>query len=590
MSRELFERFQPALSEEALLQNNFFELYPHDGGGSFVHRELLGSVDDLQMADFILQGGALEQFGKLPKLDYHKFARWLHIEKSCWLTRMYFIVPLAKKYRLEGNEEIAILLKELLLDFYASMPAPQGVQANVDYWREIHRRRDEDYNMRSFEEYSRDEREIDYSWYDFQPASRLIHSLHALYLLRNSPSINEEEWRQLADFCRLHGETLYIQEKHCNELKRGNHQALRATALLYAAVFSQNQDWARLGLEISRWHLKNDYFDDGSLREISPSYHCFETWICRDAAILAERLGGPFEEAELEALMKALQACRILETPNGYTVVLNDGYPVNNTAFIDSFAGLFEQLPAAESGTQLLADAQLAVWRQGDSYLLLDASPFVGRFSHYHAGKNALTLWVKGEPFLVDSACCNYDDPKFAQWYKLTEAHSSLLLNGQRDAELAGTYDWQQTPEPKLGGWENNGELGRQQISAELRSPCWPGACWQRTLQVPASQDELEINLIDRVSCGDCEAELVFVLHPQVQTQMLDEGIILSSGKVKLMMHWLCLELDCPAKPQPSLVEGMVYEDFEHRQSKRLILKFNTGGRHSIRTNFKLIE
>ncbi len=57
------DSFRPALAEKSLLENNFFELYPFDGGGSFIHRGILGSVDDTAITRAVVDENALSEFG-----------------------------------------------------------------------------------------------------------------------------------------------------------------------------------------------------------------------------------------------------------------------------------------------------------------------------------------------------------------------------------------------------------------------------------------------------------------------------------------------------------------------------------------------
>ena len=47
MSR-LIDKFTPSLSIELFDKYSFFELYPFDGGGSFINREIIGTVDDAE--------------------------------------------------------------------------------------------------------------------------------------------------------------------------------------------------------------------------------------------------------------------------------------------------------------------------------------------------------------------------------------------------------------------------------------------------------------------------------------------------------------------------------------------------------------
>lgn len=592
MPESPFASFRPPLPEELLLTSNFFELYPHDGGGSFVHRETLGSVDDLEMAHFILQGGTLQDFGQLPQLDFLKFARWQHIEKCCWLSRMYFIVPLAKKYRLHGDENLARLVRDILLHFDRTVPAPDGLQAQIEYWREIHRRRDEEYNTKTFAEYSQNPHVIDYNWYDFQPASRLLHALHALFLIRHSPSVSTADWQQFMAFFHRHGETIFLQETHCSQPRVGNHQALRAMALLYADAACPNPKWRQLGRDLALWHLQNDYLDDGTLREISPSYHLFETWICRDAAILAKRAGNPFDANSLARLNRAVMAADTLRQPDGHSVVINDGYPVNLKPFLQTFLTLNQPPATGDNAPRALQDAGIASWNRQNSFFLIDASPFPGRFSHYHAGKNAVTLWIQGKPFLVDSACCNYDCPQFATWYKLPEAHSTLIVNQQGDAELRGTYEWQQTPTLSLDNWQTATDGRQATIRAQAQSPRWPGLHWTRTAHLPLTDDKpLQITLEDDVRSkgNDYTLQFVFVLHPDVRAAPDDNDCTLENNGVRISLRWLAQDANGKRHLQPELADGEVYQNFTRTPARRLLVNLAAQDHATLRTTFTLL-
>ena len=74
------EQFRPSVAAELLENNNFFELYPFDGGGSFIQQEIVGSVDDRRIAKAVSEDGALNDFGPLEKIGFLKFERWSTIE------------------------------------------------------------------------------------------------------------------------------------------------------------------------------------------------------------------------------------------------------------------------------------------------------------------------------------------------------------------------------------------------------------------------------------------------------------------------------------------------------------------------------
>ena len=44
----LVNKLRPVISQDMLYKYNFFELYPFDGGGSFIHYKFIHSIDDIK--------------------------------------------------------------------------------------------------------------------------------------------------------------------------------------------------------------------------------------------------------------------------------------------------------------------------------------------------------------------------------------------------------------------------------------------------------------------------------------------------------------------------------------------------------------
>ena len=109
--------FRPPLSDALLLESDFFDLYPLDGGGALVSPEMVSSVKDAPFAHQVLEEGALNDFGTLPKLEHKRFERWRTGQKSCWINRFYWLVPLAKHAFLQQDLEVGRLAVQCLLHF-----------------------------------------------------------------------------------------------------------------------------------------------------------------------------------------------------------------------------------------------------------------------------------------------------------------------------------------------------------------------------------------------------------------------------------------------------------------------------------------
>lgn len=528
------------VSDELLRKYNFFELYPFDGGGCFINRDILGTINDDEIFEKIINNGALKDFGTLPDLDFERFERWGNIEKSCWLNRFYFIVPLAKKYWLTKDEKIASTVKNIILHFIRTYKAPVSKEEIGAHLKRVFKNRDDNYNSKTYEEYSKDETDVEYIWFDFQPASRILHFLYAFHFLQDSKSISASEWAELEESIHIHARVIMLGEKYFSPLAKGNHQSLRGMALLLAGAFfsgtERGGEYQEEGLRICNYHIENDFLDDGVLHEVSPSYHIFETWHVRDARLTAEKYNFKLSANAEKVLRGAADFAFSLCQPDGKSTVINDGYPLALQAFLESMPFVNDN-KASNNCVSYFADAGLAFFRDEKRYMLLDSSIFTGSFSHYHGGKNAFTYWFNGKPFFIDNGCCSYDDPAFAS-FKTPEVHSSLLIDGHGDSILNGTYNWKAYAETKCSGWKQASEESYT-IESVLRSsvPTWKNASWKRGITINKG-DTIIIN--DEVS-SDCPREFCFIfnLHPDVKIREIKEDCaILANGPAAIRISF----------------------------------------------------
>lgn len=518
MKNQRILQFPFPVSDELLRNHDFFDLHPFDGGGCFINRGILGSSRDAAIAEKIL-AGALDDFGSFPELDYHRYAQWGTIERNCWLNRMYFAVPLAK----QGAGE---LVMKAIAAFQKNCPPPEDEEAVERMVRQV----TDDRNARDMGTLS-DNVPTRYQWYDFQPASRIINTLNAARFI----SASEKQWEIFDAFIADNGRVLYVAETRFFQRERGNHQMLRALALMYAGIYLGIEIWSRLGAELCSWHIEHDFLPDGMLHEISPSYHLFETWLCRDAVLLAECGGLSISRDALARFGKACTVCGYLRNPDGFSCVLNDGYPLDMDVFLETLP------PRRSEETDFLQDAGLAFIREDGIFALLDASPMPGKISHYHGGKNAVTLWFDGKPFIVDSGCCDYDNPAFREWYKKSEAHSSLLVDGFGDSRQLGSCGWEYGAETILSRSDLRTYTGK------VSSPAWSGLVWTREMEKKGHS----ICLYESVS-RKAGLEFVFVLHPDVNAEIAGKQVLLRNGDVsisvdtmpgiewKLKSGWFC--------------------------------------------------
>ena len=203
----LIDRFTPALGMELFDRYSLFELYPFDGGGSFINREIIGTVNDAGYTAAVVEKGALDEFGGYKNVDFLKYNFWRTIERTSWINRMYFIAPMANHARKTNDRKLGREVLEVLLRFAQTpeLKAPPTQQATCDFHDEILRRRDEEYNAMGPEFNA----PVPYQWFDFQPASRIIHGIYAMYFLKDMELLTPEENGILEDFVFTHGQNIF---------------------------------------------------------------------------------------------------------------------------------------------------------------------------------------------------------------------------------------------------------------------------------------------------------------------------------------------------------------------------------------------
>ena len=565
-------KWRPLLGDDLFRKYSFLELYTFDGGGGFINRALLGSVDSAEIAELILRKKVLSDFGGLPCIDFLKFEKWRTIEKSCWINRCYFLPALAQHAWLTGDRMLATLVKQIMLHFMETCPPPEDILA---HWKRVEHRMEYDYNRKTFEEYSEDETDVEYVWYDFQPASRIVNFLHSLYFIKDLADFQPGEYQRIVEGIWLHGRVIYKQE--CSKTpKRGNHQSLRQVALLHAAELEIDADeaakWREYAFERGQWHIVIDFFQNGTLAENAPSYHAFETWHGRDILLMARRRNCKVTGECLQRMELAAKVLEAYRRPDGKTLTINDAYPLAPDGLLASM-GIDISSPPRHT---LLDQGGLAVFRGAKFYAAMDVSNFTGKFSHYHAGKNAFILYYDGEAFIDDPGCCNYDDSRFRSC-KQGEAHSSLLVDGFSDARSFSVYGFDCYPELDLDSWK--GDIFSATETSSV--PAWNGVSFKRTMEC----GDAGIVLNDNVTCDAEHAyTLLFTLAPGIKVKIVNASQLLLEGAKNTVKFEVFSKDACC-----SLLPATSYQSDPSRESMQLRISFAPAKTLSSRISFSAI-
>ncbi|HCM59495.1 MAG TPA: hypothetical protein DIS74_03820 [Bacteroidales bacterium] len=391
---------------------NFGDYVPKDQGGKFIQMAVLGTEEDEKIVAAIRKGVLSEVYGD--PVDWRRYER-SELEKSVWLNRFYFLPSFARMYRLTGERSYLDDMMRIIRQWIADNPRLP------------------------------DSHRTTFNWRDMQVAWRSIHYSWCYYL--GEKGLTEEEKGLIKDTLKEHAHILLTGFGQA-KLNEFNHQSHGGLAMLYLGVlFPQLEEAAELrrkAMIILNHHLANAFYADGGNVEQMFGYYPFQAHIFRDAFLLCTANGLEPPVNSLPMLKKMANYLAAVERPDGTVPQVNDSYEMPVRAILDTIneiTGVMAVAPAR--GIAGFPDTQVAVMRDGGRkgwYVLANPASVIG--AHAHAGRLGFELWHGGSPLLIDSGCCNYDEPELVTWYRTTGAHNTVIIDGVTEAATSSSLLW----------------------------------------------------------------------------------------------------------------------------------------------------
>ncbi len=119
--------------------------------------------------------------------------------------------------------------------------------------------------------------------------------------------------------------------------------------------------------------------------------------------------------------------------------------------------------------SRLFLDAGVAVMVSGQAHVIVSAGPF-GPWGAGHSHAGALSIVVRSGPeeILIDPGTYTYTADAVARdWFRGTEAHNTIRIDGLDQARPAGPFRWSGHPQVQIHFWESTSE--RDTLDAECR-------------------------------------------------------------------------------------------------------------------------
>lgn len=438
---------------------NIGDFLPKDQGGKFIQMELLNSEEDEVIVEKI-RGGLLEEVYGNP-IDWGKLEK-TELEKSVWLNRFYYLPSFARMYYRTGNE----MYVDYLMNFISKW--------NIE-------------NPRLAEN-----KQSKYNWYDMQVAWRAIHLSWCYFLAYNG--LTEENKSLIFDMQKEHAEILLsgFGKQPLNEF---NHQSHGALAMLYLGVLfpalPHAHELTNSALAILDHHINHAFYPDGGNVEQMFGYYPFESHIFRDTLLLCKSNGIPVPENLVPLLKKMTNYMNCVAQPDGTMPPVNDSYAMPVMAALktinDALDSNFSEKEIAPSF--YFPDTQIGVFRSNGFrkkswYILANPASLIG--SHAHAGRLAFNLWYGKQPLIIDSGCCNYDDQQLVKWYRTSQAHNTVIIDGKSDEATSKPTQWaaKRQTENRIVDWIEKPSYRFCRMVSPASDPTNSSVKWSRSLAI----------------------------------------------------------------------------------------------------------
>ena len=336
-------------------------------------------------------------------------------------------------------------------------------------------------------------------------ALRTINWAWATAFVRRSPALTETLFNQVMQ--SMAEQSSYISRHLSAHSSANNHLIGEAAGLAIVGLcypwLPRAAEWRDTGFKILGRELGRQIHTDGVPAEQAISYLAFVldfnliVWQLgrlnkfNPPAVWHERLGAACEFIA-HITDNAGHVPAIGDSDDAWVVQLDDRDEVNNYRSIlasasvvlkrpdlKAYAGkwdeksqwllgeagriAFDALPTTtyEPVSHLFQDGGYFAMRAPGRVVVVDSGPlgYLSTAAHGHADALSLTVSVDGLPFLVDPGTYAYQEGKdWRDFFRSTAAHNTIVVDGQNQSEIQGSFLWGQKAEARFVHWQSEAD------------------------------------------------------------------------------------------------------------------------------------
>uniref|UniRef100_UPI00404865A3 heparinase II/III domain-containing protein n=1 Tax=Algoriphagus sp. TaxID=1872435 RepID=UPI00404865A3 len=317
----------------------------------------------------------------------------------------------------------------------------------------------------------------------------------------------------------------------------GNHLFINAKALLFASTFfglDENSVLSRKALKILKVELGEQFLEDGAHFELSPMYHALAMEDLLDLYQLTPYLPSIFPSQQiLNRYFQGMKWLALMKYENDELAHFND--------CANGVAPTFKELE--ELGVRLglkqsfgsnknfrhFKQSGFAVFKNENIHIIADIGNIGPDYlpGHAHADSLSFELAIKGQRVIVNSGTSEYglSHERFRQ--RSTSAHSTVELDKESSSEVWSGF--RVARRARITEVKINEENDKLEFAAVHDG-------YKRIASKPLHKRkwklyEGNLEIIDEVKGSGNNVQLRYYLHPDIQIELLDDEIVLSSSE-----------------------------------------------------------
>ena len=320
----------------------------------------------------------------------------------------------------------------------------------------------------------------------------------------------------------------------------GNHLFINAKALLFACViFGLDEHSAiyRKALKILKEELSEQFLEDGAHFELSPMYHALAMEDLLDLYQLNKSLPLSFPSQEIqEKFLNGMNWLHYMSYSSGELAHFNDcaneiAPTLSELKELGQKVGLKGALNS-DIKYNYFKDSGFVVFKNETVHLIADIGDIGPDYlpGHAHADSLSFELAINGQRVIVNSGTGEYGLSEERLRQRSTAAHSTIELDGKSSSEVWSGFRVAQ-----------RARIAEVEIIQEDKKLDFAAVHdgYTRIVSKPFHKRQWKVNddcleIVDEVTGSQNCVHLRYYFHPDIQIEMLDNDILLTTSSGKL--------------------------------------------------------